>query len=95
MAKFGQNYDKISFPRNSSVTAGRNGTISIRAGRAYHYSAVLHVCRCQLWLNLHCRSLHQFSDKFMVHELSFYASVGLGDFSKKGKWAYIVCSTMT
>jgi hypothetical protein len=25
MAKFGQNYDKILFPRNSSVTAGRNG----------------------------------------------------------------------
>jgi hypothetical protein len=26
MAKFGQNYDQIAFPRNSStVTAGRNG----------------------------------------------------------------------
>jgi hypothetical protein len=25
MAKFGQNDDTISFPRNSSVTAGRNG----------------------------------------------------------------------
>jgi hypothetical protein len=27
MAKFGQNYDKISFPRNSSVTTGRNGVL--------------------------------------------------------------------
>jgi hypothetical protein len=27
MAKFGQNDDKISFPRNSSVTAGRNGVL--------------------------------------------------------------------
>jgi hypothetical protein len=25
MAKFGQNYDRISFLRNSSVTAGQNG----------------------------------------------------------------------
>jgi hypothetical protein len=25
MAEFGQNYDKISFPRNSSVTTGQNG----------------------------------------------------------------------
>jgi hypothetical protein len=27
MAKFGQNDDNISFPRNSSVAAGRNGVL--------------------------------------------------------------------
>jgi hypothetical protein len=27
MAKFGQNYEKMSFPRNSSVTAGQNGML--------------------------------------------------------------------
>jgi hypothetical protein len=27
MAKFGQNDDNISFPRNSSVTEGRNGVL--------------------------------------------------------------------